>query len=416
MQPRLKMKNSRVFLAKIENSLFFLILLLLPTQIGRHFWPDFAHVFSLRVDYLSPTLYGWDILVVLLLLVWFCQKPRINFLAVNLLLIFLLSQSLSLLGNPNMGAGIVRIEQYLISGLFGVYLASQNFNALKTKLFLPLVLSILGQGLLSLYQFMAAKTLGLWFLGERSFSITTPGIAKFDFRGTEFLRPYGSFPHPNVLATYFLIIPLLLNNLKFKGAKLLILTNLLAGVIVVLTVSRTVILVGLISLLTKLKGRWLGFLIIVFTILLPVFYTRYSALFNFDNLTLIRREELAGFAIKAFLENPLFGIGLNNFILYLATELISGPSRFLQPTHNIYLLALAETGLVGFLGWLVLLGWAIKKTYPLKMFNLIWLIIFFIGFFDHFFITLPQGYRLLFLIWGVSLSASSTIAGTTLKR
>jgi hypothetical protein len=101
-----------------------------------------------------------------------------------------------------------------------------------------------------------------------------------------------------------------------------------------------------------------------------------------------------------FLNYPVFGIGLNNFVPAMAGNLTIGPSRFLQPVHNIFLLVLSETGLTGLIGLFVLI------VYPMtRLKNLLpWLIIIFLGLFDHYFLTLPQGYRLFFLVWGLSFS------------
>src|SRR3990167_1091437 len=110
---------------KIENVFLFLALLFLPTQLGKHFWPDFSYIYSLKIDYLSPTLYFWDILVVGLLVVWVVRQPKVNKVAFNFFLFFLLTQGLSLFGAGNIGAGLVRLEQYTISGLLGVFIASQ---------------------------------------------------------------------------------------------------------------------------------------------------------------------------------------------------------------------------------------------------------------------------------------------------
>ena len=46
-------------LAKITTVLW---LLLIPTQLGRHWWPEWSLVRGVRVDYLSPTLYLIDLL------------------------------------------------------------------------------------------------------------------------------------------------------------------------------------------------------------------------------------------------------------------------------------------------------------------------------------------------------------------
>ena len=40
----------------------FLFLLLIPTQLGRHFWPEWSYILGIRVDYLSPTLYLLDLI------------------------------------------------------------------------------------------------------------------------------------------------------------------------------------------------------------------------------------------------------------------------------------------------------------------------------------------------------------------
>lgn len=372
-------------LKKIESVLLFLILLFLPTQLGLHFWPRFSYIYSLKIDYLSPVIYFWDLLVLALFFVWIFGKPIINKPALNLLLLFLFTQALSLFGASNLGAGLVRLEQYIIAGFSGLYIASlQN----KKVIYLPLLIGILGESLIAILQFIHGATLGFWILGERSFSITTPGIAKFDIYGRQFLRPYGTFPHPNVLAAYFLVICVLI----IRRPTLLFITALT----IFLTMSRTAILAGFLLLL-NLRKKWL---IMLSLLLAPVLFIRFSSIFNFDNLALLRREELVGSAWQLFLKSPFYGIGLNNFIPALADNLISGPSRFLQPAHNIFFLTLAETGIIGLLGLISLIIWPMIKRVNL----LPWIIIIFLGMFDHYFLTLPQGYRLLFLVWGLSFS------------
>ncbi|MCL5090716.1 MAG: hypothetical protein M1514_01765 [Patescibacteria group bacterium] len=112
---------------------FFLTLLFLPTQLGKHFWPPFSHVYSLGIDYLSPTIYFWDLLAISLLIVFIYQKKFVNKLALNLFLLFILANVLSLFPifgqvgggqSINFGAGLVRLEQFIVAGLFGVYLAA----------------------------------------------------------------------------------------------------------------------------------------------------------------------------------------------------------------------------------------------------------------------------------------------------
>jgi len=177
--------------------------------------------------------------------------------------------------------------------------------------------------------------------------------------------------------------------------------TMLASLTILLTVSRVAILAGLVfatAVLTQSKARFLLLLAVI--ILLPILYTRFSSLANFDNLTFVRRGELSLIAIKIWATSPIFGVGLNNFIPTAADLLLSGPSRFLQPVHNIFLLALAETGIAGLAGLIILIGYPIYKSSKLNLF--LWGVVFFLGMFDHYFLTLPQGYRLLFLIWGLT--------------
>ena len=53
----------------IDKILFFLFLLLLPSQLGKHFFLDFSYLSGVRVDYLAPTVYLTDIIVFLLTVV-----------------------------------------------------------------------------------------------------------------------------------------------------------------------------------------------------------------------------------------------------------------------------------------------------------------------------------------------------------
>ena len=116
-------------LKRIEKLLLFLTILFLPTQLGKHFWPQFSFVYSLPIDYLSPIFYFWDLLVIALWIVFLISGKHINRVALMLFYFFLLTQAFSLLFNPaGIEVGLVRLEQYLIAGLLGVYIASSNIK------------------------------------------------------------------------------------------------------------------------------------------------------------------------------------------------------------------------------------------------------------------------------------------------
>ncbi len=399
--------------------LLFLTLLFLPTQLGRHFWPQFSYIYSLPIDYLSPTIYFWDLLVILLMVIFIIRKKKVNKVAFNIFLVFILSQLISLIrytsNDLNLGAGLVRAEQYLISGLFGVYIGSVKLSEIKSVIFWALGMAVTLETVLAVAQFLKGGTLGLWILGERSFSITTAGIAKFDFYGREFLRPYATFPHPNVLAAFMVtVLPLLSLSRPKTGGMFMVWSTVLGGVATILTVSRAALLAGFVEAVLLLRKKVLIWLALALIVVSPFIYTRFSAIFNFDSLSLIRREQLSEKALRMWISSPTLGVGLNNFIPAGSDQLLVGPSRFLQPVHNIFLLVLSETGVIGVIGVTLLIGYPINNIFKLfrlrtknqepRTFLLVWAMVIFLGMFDHYFLTLPQGQRMLFLVWGLSLS------------
>lgn len=283
-------------------------------------------------------------------------------------------------------------------------------------------------------QFLTGRSIGLWVLGERELSVLSPFIATFNFFGKVFLRPYASFPHPNVFAAFnFVALGLLFvyqkSNRLSISRSLIKISLMITGLSLILTFSRTTIIATAAFLLFAGKDRIKGLfsltlvkkvflikqlltrintylLLVAGMLLLPLIITRFEALLSFDQISLLRRQELAQSSLAFWSKNFLFGVGLNNFIPNLAvSNLISGESRFLQPVHSIYLLTLAETGLIGLLGFLPLiliplLG-VTKVDRQRRLLVGCWIGLLFLGLFDHYLLTLPQGVRLLFFLFGL---------------
>lgn len=403
------------YLHNLEKLFFFLTILFLPTQLGKHFWPEFSSVYSLRIDYLSPTIYFWDLLVLFLLLVHllklqFTTSPlKINKTAGVILLLFLLTQFASIFSAVNPGASLVRLKEYFIVGLFALYIASSNFEIIRKPLITGLLIAVVFSCFLGISQFLTGGSLGLWVLGEREFSIATPLISKFNFYERIFLRPYATFSHPNLFSGFLIAaLPILLAGLSSSLRGFKVMLTLLLSSTVFITFSRPGFILVSIYFTVLFKRFW-KLLLLLAVVIAPIIMVRFVSIFTYDTLAVLRRQELSEFALKIFFLHPFLGVGLNNFINSLAsTEVLVGTSRFLQPVHNIFLLSLSETGLFGILGFLTLLGSAawfnLRRPNPLSAGLLTsLLIIIFLGLFDHYFLTLPQGQRLLFLIAGLSL-------------
>jgi len=421
---------------KLHQKLFWLFIFLLPLQLGRHFWSASSFVLGLRVDYLSPTIYLTDILVFLILCLWGFEAIThhpfsiLNFLKkhwwVMAIFVFLLTNALLA---QNQGAALYKFVKIIELTLLGLYVAKNTSIPKESRgagisqypsIFISLSLAVIYSSLITLAQFIKQTSLGgvFWWLGERTFNVATPGIAKAIINGQLVMRPYGTFPHPNVLAGFILVALILISfpvenlSLLKKGVRL---SAFILGILtIVVSFSRSVWLVGPILFLpflwrSKMKKKlfWLttGVLLAVLTMffyLLPHFST---------NEAFFQRWQLmkaAGLMIK---NAPLAGVGLNNFIVRLPDYWpVTGFTYWLQPVHNLYLLLLSETGAVGFLIFLWLLILVFKRLLKLSLvanFSLLMALmaILLLGLTDHYWLTLQQGQLLLALVLGLAWSS-----------
>ncbi len=407
--------------AKLESVLFFLTILFLPTQFGKHFWPDFASIYSLRIDYLSPVIYFWDLLVLALwsisLFNIFSKGKKLYLNPAYFLVfsLFLLTQIFSLFEAVNPLAGLVSLKEYLMAGLFGLYLASSSFSFYKKPLTRALISGLIFICLLALIQFLIGSSVGFWVLGERELRLDNPLVSKFNFYDKIFLRPYATFSHPNSLAGYLVVVlPLMLYLLRLTKPVFKLMLSLFIASTIFITFSRTGLILIAVYLFFAFKRFW-KILIILGILIAPVAFVRLASVFTYDSLAVLRREELTEYSLYLFSLHPLFGVGLNNFINVLAADrVLIGTSRFLQPVHNIFLLVLSETGIFGLFSLMLIFALSFLSNLRSslgRILNSLLLMVIFLSLFDHYFLTLPQNLRLLFLIFGLSFSARPSSGG-----
>lgn len=378
---------------KWHQRLFALLIILLPTQLGYHFWPEWAMVLGRRIDYLSPTIYLTDIIILLLLSFWFFEGvPRFK----KSIILSGLFIGINIYFSVNQPAALYKWIKVLEFGLLGWYIV-------KTKPNFPFItfclsVGILYSSLIAVGQFFFQHSLGgiFWLLGERTFTVDTPGIARVALSGQEFLRAYGTFPHPNVLGGFLAVtLPLLLQAKKSlprrQAGKWFYMSFGLGVIALILTFSRSAWFVGLVAMiviLTKRKKSLLFISVILVLIAIQI---------NFKEESVVVREQLNNAALSLWQHSPLVGVGLGNFLVRLPEVLASRQIYFLQPVHNIYLLVLAETGIIGFIMVLLLLRHTIKKL----QIPLIALLL--LGFVDHYPLTLQQGQLLFTLVLALGL-------------
>ena len=341
------------FLKRIERFLFYSLIILLPTQLAYHFWPDWSFIFGIRVDYLAPAIYLTDVLVVLLLVI---SRTKIKF---SYFLAFSFLAFLNIYFSISPWVSFFKWLKILELVFFACYIHNSK-DLFRRKIFIKVLgFSLTSISVIGIAQFLLGGTLGgpLYFLGERSFNIETPGIALQNIFGREFLRAYSIFSHPNSLAGY-LFVSIMVFFPMLKQNKLLLPVFLIA------------------FLLTFSLSAFLGA-----TFGLPLFFMK----FNLSVPEFSERISLINTAKEIILRNPLLGNGLGTFVF---------SNSLMQPVHNIFLLVFSETGIFGFLilCWLLLRG--LKKIIYVFIFVLI------TGFFDHYWLTLQQNMLLLALVYG----------------
>ncbi len=409
---------------RLHRFFFFLLLFLLPTQLGKHFWPSSSLVFGIRVDYLSPTIYLTDILLFLVLVLWIIenlkelkkikqQKLR------NAFLIFLFSVFLVLncLFAKNKEAAFYRLFKVFAFSLFGFYIFKEKISFKDCSL--PILFSLFYSSLISIFQFFNQSSLGGFFywLGERDFNIQTPGISLGDFFGKLFLRPYGTFSHPNSMAGFFLVSSVFVlftdfgKSFLLKGLKLL---TLFSGFLtIIFSFSQAAWLVGFllgvwyfaVLKIKKLKENSFFrkiFNFSYFFLILFFGFFAFSVFRFFKDESFVKRVQLIEVAILMIKNNLIAGVGLNNFVFRLPDFWQNSSFRLLQPVHNIYLLVFAETGLVGLVGFFWFLFLTVRKSLFLPRALFISLIIILsLGIFDHYWLTLQQNQLLAVLVFGL---------------
>lgn len=382
-----------------ERFIFSLFLVLLPVQLGKHFWPSFSFIWGRPIDYLAPTVFLTDLLVMGLI------RPM-----------RLIRKMRQMEGKGKWALGwflglsavwIWRGENFWLLGyswlrvlevvFLAWYIWRQGLKILGLKRMVELISwGLVWQFFLALGQFWRQEDLGLWILGERDFSLGTPGIAQGVWEGRVFLRAYGTMPHPNVLAGLGVLV--LVWNLEVKGRFWRFFSGVAAGT-VFLSFSRVGVgIMGIMGLmrLMRLMGlmgvtrimRLMGIVGLGGTVGVFLVKSWGSAGQSFGE-----RWELARASWEIIKSSSLTGAGLGNFLPSLGRL---GTTRILQPVHNIYLLGLTEIGLMGLMGLMRLMRLMSPIKWGLGVI-LIW------GLFDHFWLTTQQGRLLLALVLGMGL-------------
>ncbi len=405
---------------KFERILFNLLIFLLPTQLALHIWPSWSLVFGIRVDYLSPTIYFTDVLFFVLFIVYLIND-RSDFYKIlrkyrYIILLFVTFIFINTIFSTSTFPTIYRWIKIIEVSFFGVYVFLRK-NLLKAwKINRTLFTSLVAFSLIGIFQVILGHTIGgvLYFLGERSFGTSTPGIALFTLFGQNFLRAYSTFSHPNSLAGYMSVGLLLLIPYIFKKRKNIRLFGFLiisTGIVLAFSLASLVALIGCLIIYLLYKNKFLLSKNVLFlpitafalSLFLSVFSNKLlSYKVNFSQ-SVSQRLGLSSVSGKMISQKFLIGEGLNTFTIMETKFIGTGSFEWiLQPVHNIYLLAFSETGIFG-LVFLFILFYLCFNNVLLKNRPILLMVISFIlitGLFDHYWLTLQQNILLFSFIVG----------------
>ncbi|MDZ7724656.1 MAG: O-antigen ligase family protein [candidate division KSB1 bacterium] len=354
------------------------IVLLIPLHIDVNFYHHFRNQAGAHTMGISAI----DIFVLILLFLRLFElavrKPNVDMhfyprLSVPAIL-YIQACIITLLWAPQFDLAIMQIVEMI--KLFFMYLVLANYLEKPQDLrFLVwmLALTVGMQGMIALLQTVTGGTLGLAFFGEAS--IDGPGAGPW--------RVMGTLGHPNRLAMYLEILLPLCVALFFIETRKLYKFALTA-----------IIGLGLIALImTGSRGAWVSFVFamgVLFFFLLksrrvrwkalvgPAFLTLfllivvsfvfsdmiYQRFYGEDHGSAMSRIPMMRIAFNLITDNPIGGVGINNYqevmrqyndsILGLQFETIS------RPVHNMYLLVMGETGVIGFSMLMLLMIMLIK--------------------------------------------------------
>lgn len=400
-----------------HKRLFYVIVFLIPLNLGKHFVFNWSYVNGLLTDYLVPTLFITDILLGVLLVLWFVEglifKKSLRYFF-PYITFFLFAVFLSVLSSVELYASLYAYGRLLLYVGFFFYVVF-NFDVSKdlVSLIKVIFLSSFLISLLGIAQWVKQSSVfdNYLFFGEQPYTVSTKGVVRDNFFGVSKVPPYGTFRHPNILGgflcvTLIWVLWTLLVSTLTKWWRLFGWVAFLVGVFCLfLTLSKIswiVFVLGACGVLLRrfaIRRVFLLVMICCFVLSLTLPFLKVS------NISVVRRSDLLASSFAMIDYNPLFGVGLNTNVSLIDGYLVSlGKPKFTQPVHNVFVLIFSESGVFACVFFTMLLGALIlsRRIHFLFFISLFQIVL--LSLFDHYFYTINQTQLLFWLTLGVGLS------------
>ena len=394
-------------------------------------------------EWTSGFIYGTDVLFVLLLFLWllrYASHPRTSLLrglsfeaVISTLLIAITAFSFS--SAHNIYLAIFRYIKLaeMIALFWYIRSATQYFS--RKDIILALIWAIFLELILAVGQIALQHNLGLWFLGEGYFLPGGHSVASFHVGDSLFLRAYGAFQHPNVLAFFaFMVLNLSQALYIFFNEPLSKRLNALLGMatvaslwviglsfsrsVMVLVIGMRVVLFALACILSRSDQRHKRIIDVLVVSLSTIavfsflFWPQVSARRHFDTQEEAYQDRVAynREAGSIAQSHKISGVGIGHFVYNEISQHPYLDAYYFQPAHNIYLLIAAELGYAGLLVFSLWIGyvwlyksfieWQSDRAFAFWRFVFLAGIIS-LGFVDHYQWTLHQGMLIFFIILAI---------------
>lgn len=409
--------------------IFYALFFLLPWQTHYVLKENFIN--GGHWEYGSYLFYAIDaILIILFALSFFYQKNKIennkSIPYIALLSLYALISFLSLYWALNQELAWYAWLRLLGIFIFLFLLAKINLNF--KYLSWALVSAGFIQAVLGIVQFFTQQVVANKWFGIAYHDPSILGDQVIENSTGRWLRAYGAFPHPNILAGFLVVCLILAIYLYLQETKktkelliILIAFVILCGLF--FTFSRTAfagLFIGLLLIFlcihyfqNKFQHKFLQIILIlfcIFTVLVGVNSTIITGRFSLNN----RLEQKSISQRVDYIDNSLSiikqywptGVGIGNYTQAVRDLVNSSLENYdYQPVHNIYLLVFAETGVFSLAVIILLIILTFQKIqfYKLESIVLISIVLLFlvIGCFDHYLFTLNAGLLLFWLPIGL---------------
>jgi O-antigen ligase len=320
----------------------------------------------------------------------------------------------------------------------------------RLKLILLFLFGIFFQAVLGIWQFLTQSSFASKWLGMAEHDPINLGVSVIETLSVDpstslgagrWLRAYGGMDHPNIMGGLLVVgillaIGILIKKRSTENKVLYYITFFFLQFFLFalfFTFSRGAwlgLIIGflimlMIAVYKKLLIVQKKLLILLIIISLPLFVlyslneelvkTRLITKTRLENKSNTERIASLNESITIIKDNLFFGTGIGNYTSAIYEKNNKELVFYYQPVHNVYLLVLAELGLIGLLLFLGLLQYLFNKTYQIiktekqEIYNIgLFFAMIIIFLFDHWWWSLHFGVFLYWFLFGLMLRENKT--------